>query len=180
LREVVLTLYNVHVSKGTIRRVDVAGIFRPPAAPADAAAAAAALAGVTHLEIRGRDVERGDLAAALLHLPGLREVSLSFASEVGGEREADELGADLVAALAACPSIESLKWEVTGWLPSGALGPRGGRAWGLGALGGPRGRGASRRPPICSRARGGTCAVGALWGNRLRARTRVHAACVAQ
>jgi hypothetical protein len=123
-REVVLTPSDVESSTEVIRRADVLDVFRPPTAPADAAAARAALAGVTRLEMRGSYVERGELAAALLHLPGLREVSLSFESEIGQLLEADELGDDLVATLAACPAIESLEWEVVGCWPSGAPGSR--------------------------------------------------------
>jgi hypothetical protein len=170
-REVMLVASDVHYQSRTIRRVEVAGIFRPPSSPADAAAASAALAGVTRLEIRGRRVERQQLAAALAHLPGLRAASLVCAFEVGPPREADELaggaadelmsddsdelggfadeyddlGVDLVAMLAVCPLIESLHWEIERRKPTGALGPRGrggiGRSDGWGAEG-------SQGPPL--------------------------------
>jgi hypothetical protein len=136
------------------RRVEVAGVFRPPSAPGDAAAARAALTGVTRLELRGRFNECAQLAAALAHLPGLRAASLVCGVEVqppreAPPREADEIGAgelsddddelggyvgeygqlgiDLAAMLAGCPSIESLEWDIEGSKPAGALGSQGGR-----------------------------------------------------
>jgi hypothetical protein len=116
-------------------RLEVADAFRLPSKPADAAAARAALAGVTRLEVRGGGVEHAHLAAALLHLPGLRAVTLSCeywavsqdelaASEDDSSSEDIELSADLVAVLAACPSIESLDWNVAGWVSGGAWGGR--------------------------------------------------------
>jgi hypothetical protein len=154
---------------GTIHRVEVAGVFRLPSAPADAAAARAALAGVTRLEVRGRRVERAQLAAALAHLPGLRALSLVCAFEVGPPREADVLGADelmsddddelagyvdeyddlgidLVAALARCPSIESLEWEIDGRKPTGALGSGAGEGGASDALMGGGRRGLKGHP----------------------------------
>jgi hypothetical protein len=161
-REVVLVASDWETR--TIRRVEVAGVFRPPSAPGDAAAARAALAGVTRLEVLGDCNERAQLAAALAHLPGLRAASLVCgvevqpleappgeappgeappleADELGADDlsdafgelghfghfvdECDDLGVDLVAVLAGCPSIESLEWEVEGKASTGALGLRG-------------------------------------------------------
>jgi hypothetical protein len=159
---------------GAVQRVEVADVFRPPTAPADAAAARAALAGVTRLEIRGHHNEPEQLAAALAHLPRLRAAALACDFEVGPPREApprgadelgadelsddadelghfadeyDDLGADLVAVLAGCPSIESLDWEVTGRKPTGALGVPGGGG-GRSDGRGPRGL---RVTPSCSK-----------------------------
>jgi hypothetical protein len=128
-------------STGSIRRADVPALFRPPAAPAaDAAAARAALAGVTRLEVRGY-AERKQLAAALLHLPGLRAASLVCACEAGAF-DSDEARAHLVAALARCPMLESLEWRAGGFLSRGAQG-----SGGAGAPGAARARGRGRRPP---------------------------------
>jgi hypothetical protein len=98
-------------------RLDVPAVFRLPEAPADAAAARAALAGVTRLEVLGGVLDPEQLAAVLLHLPGLRAVSL-----VCNECSIVEGGAvaDWAAALASCPRLESLEWYLTGWLPAGA------------------------------------------------------------
>jgi hypothetical protein len=98
----------------------VPDVFRLPRAPIDAAAARAALAGVTRLEVRGY-LERAQLTAALLHLPGLRAVSLLCDCELRQPGEADEIGDDLVATLAACPALESLQWQVDGCMPEGAF-----------------------------------------------------------
>jgi hypothetical protein len=104
-------------------RLDVPGLFRPPGAPADAAAARAALAGVTRLEVLSDTLEPAELAAALLHLPGLRAVSLLACDELEvGERGVDAFGSDLLAALAGCPRLESLEWDLAGWLKKGAPG----------------------------------------------------------
>jgi hypothetical protein len=136
-REVVLAS-DAYASAGTIPRVEVLDVFRLPRAPADAAAARATLAGVTRLEVRS-GLERVQLAAALLHLPGLRAVSLLCDCELGQPREVDETGDDLVATLAGCPALESLEWEVDGWLPAaGAFGSRGKQRRTLGWAG-PRG-----------------------------------------
>jgi hypothetical protein len=118
---------------GTWRRVHIPALFRPPSAPADAAAARAALAGVTRLEVCGV-LEPAQLADALRHLPGLRAVALRCGCvivQIGGH---NELAEDLVAALAGCPGIESLEWRVDGYYggaPGADVGRsdwRGGRA----------------------------------------------------
>jgi hypothetical protein len=107
----------------TLQRLDVPGLFRLPSVPAEAAAARAVLAGVTRLEVCDGIVEPAQLSAALLCLRGLRAVSLLCC---GWDREqwtAGELGADLVAALAWCPQLESLEWDVE-WREEGTHGPR--------------------------------------------------------
>jgi hypothetical protein len=123
-REVALTLSDKELFlANTIRRVDVLRLVRLPSAPADKAAARAALAGVTRLEVHGVFNERAQLEAALRHLPGLREVALmGCGSAIEHPDEADELSEALVAALAWRPSIESLEWEVYGWLRMGLAG----------------------------------------------------------
>jgi hypothetical protein len=161
----------------TVQRVEVAEVFRPPSAPADAAAAHAALAGVTRFQIRGCCLGRGQLAAALAHLPGLRAASLVCGFEVEPPREADELagsavdehdklGNDAVAALAGCPSIGSLEWVVDGKHPTGASGIMGGRRTFRGG-----GRRVLRTASGCPNGAGPARprSVGALWGNRFRA-----------
>jgi hypothetical protein len=102
--------------------LEVPALFRLPGAPADAAAARAALAGVTRLEAPDGLLEPAQLAAALLHLPGLRDLSLTCDDCAIGERGAAALGSDLVAVLAACPGLESLEWDLEGWCPEGASG----------------------------------------------------------
>jgi hypothetical protein len=94
--------------------LEVLALFRLPRAPAEAAAARAALAGVTRLEVSCGVLGPAQLAAALLHLPGLRAVSLllSWNESSVGERGPDALGSDLVSALAGCPRLESLEWEL--------------------------------------------------------------------
>jgi hypothetical protein len=108
---------------------EVLGIFRLPNTPADAAAARAALAGVTRLEASDGLLEPAQLAAALLHLPGLRAVSLTGTDCDAGWR-ADAFGRDLVVALAGCPRLESLEWSLEDW-ESGASNQAGmNGAWG--------------------------------------------------
>jgi hypothetical protein len=102
-----------------VHRMDVPGLFRLPSSPADVAAARAVLAGVTRLDVRCAIIEPAQLSTALLCLRGLRAVSLlQCRSEM--EQGAEELGADLVAALAWCPQLESLEWDVWWWYPRGA------------------------------------------------------------
>jgi hypothetical protein len=121
-REIVLRPYE-EAPPGNALRLDVPGAFRLPDAPAEAAAARAALAGVTRLEVLDGLFRPGQLAAALLHLPGLRAVMLKCqGSEEIGECGADALALNLVAALAMCPRLESLEWNLTGWPPTGASG----------------------------------------------------------
>jgi hypothetical protein len=119
-REVVLkpfdTVYRKKAPASYVSlHLDVPALFRLPAAPADAAAARAALAGMTLLGVLGGEPDPGLLAAALLHLPGLRAVELSCgecdAFEFGGP---DALGSRLVDVLAGCPRLESLKWNLGG------------------------------------------------------------------
>jgi hypothetical protein len=122
-REVVLQPWDsVYPKKGESveLHLQVLGVFRLPGAPADAAAARAALAGVTRLEMAKGVLDPTGLAAALLHLPRLRAVSLLCAdcSECGS----DAVGADLVAALAGCPRLESLEWDLQGRSATGAPG----------------------------------------------------------
>jgi hypothetical protein len=133
-REVVLKAREV-VSMTKARRfklrLAVLGVFRLPGAPADAAAARAALAGVTRLGLDGL-FKPSELAAAVLHLPGLRAVSLVCngcgVGACGADRRyaqadgADALASDLLAALAGCPRLESLEWDLQGWHPEGAAG----------------------------------------------------------
>jgi hypothetical protein len=152
------------------RRVDVLRVFRLPSPPADAAAARAALAGVTRLELRGF-VERGQLADALLRLPGLREVSLRCQFE-SPQRPTHELGEDLVAALAGCPSIQSLEWRAEECWPAGALGSKGA---GDGRWNG-RGQEAGNFGVLGWK----PCAVGAFWGKGFVVLTRAHCACSTQ
>jgi hypothetical protein len=147
-REVVLVAADWDHRRDAVRRVDVLDVFRPPSAPADAAAARAALAGVTRLEMtRGRRVKRVQLADALMHLPGLREVSLACEFKPKHPRGPEGLAEGLVATLAWRPSLESLEWDVTAGGPAGALGSRGGRR-SLGQAG-PRGP----REPLVARQR---------------------------
>jgi hypothetical protein len=102
--------------------LDVRGVFRLPGTPAEAEAARAALAGVTRLEVSGGVLGPGQLAAALPHLPGLRAVALTCDDDVM-EREPGEQGcledaeSDLVAALAGCPRLESLEWDLVECFP---------------------------------------------------------------
>jgi hypothetical protein len=106
----------------TLQHVDVLDLLRLPGAPADVAAARAALAGVTRLEVRGGAIERSQLSAALLCLRGLRAVSLLACEWDGGQRPAGQPGSDAVAALAWCPRLESLEWDVRAQDPRGAYG----------------------------------------------------------
>jgi hypothetical protein len=120
-REVVLeALVRPHLAGGVaaassleapMQRVEVLDALRLPVAPAEAAAARAALAGVTRLEVCNGHLERTMLAAALLCLPGLREVSLldCVLWWEGELRTVDQAGSDLVAALSWCPRLESLE-----------------------------------------------------------------------
>jgi hypothetical protein len=107
--------------------LDVPRAFHLPRARADAAAARAALAGVTRLEVSGGEPDAAQLAAAVLRLPGLRAVSLVHDECDVGERGDDALyvgpgalGSDLLDALAGCPRLESLEWDLRGWLSNGA------------------------------------------------------------
>jgi hypothetical protein len=100
-------------------RLDVPGVFRLPSAPAKEAAARAALAGVTRLGMLGDMLDPSQLAAALLHLPGLRAVSLACGDCIA---DPELFGLGLVDALAACPWLESLEWEPEGPPQSGAQG----------------------------------------------------------
>jgi hypothetical protein len=102
--------------------LDLPRVFRLPAAPADAAAARAALAGLTRLALWGGMLDPGQLAAALLLLPGLRGLQLMCEEWEIGRRGADALGSDLLAALAGCPRLESLDWDLKGWPFQGAPG----------------------------------------------------------
>ncbi|KAI8476943.1 MAG: hypothetical protein J3K34DRAFT_516200 [Monoraphidium minutum] len=89
--------------------------FAPPAPPAAAAAARRALAGVARLEVAWRGpgehphLDPSRLAGALAYLPGLRSVVLRVTCEITTE---DDDGALVMAALAACPGLESLDWDV--------------------------------------------------------------------
>jgi hypothetical protein len=101
-------------------RLKVPRVFRLPGAPAEAAAARAALAGVTRLEVSGGVLDPAHLAAVLRRLPGLRALALACEDWCNEEREEedgqawpDALGLDLVAALAGCPRLESLEWDLT-------------------------------------------------------------------
>jgi hypothetical protein len=113
-REVVLVAPKDDNVCGATRPIDVPRVFRLPSAPADAAAARAALAGVTRLELRGERFDQAQLAAALLQLPGLRAVVCGC--EMGAWRP------EVAAALAGCPGLESLEWRVTGQESQGAQG----------------------------------------------------------
>jgi hypothetical protein len=99
--------------------VDVLAVFLLPDAPANAAAARAALAGVTRLAVRGGVVESAALAAALASLPGLRAVSL-LDCECGPRLWWP--GGHPAAALECCPRLESLDWDVWQRHPRGAYG----------------------------------------------------------
>jgi hypothetical protein len=114
----------------------VPGIFRLPGAPDEAAAARAALAGVTRLEMLHFVPEPEDLAAALLLLPGLRAMELACDGVGFGKRGAQAFGSDLLAALAGCSQLESLEWDLSGWNIEGASGSggRGPRKRIIGAL----------------------------------------------
>jgi hypothetical protein len=123
-RDVVLVACDVEGATHATRHLDVPDLFFPPSAPADAAAARAALAGVTRLEVRGPYVFCGQLEDALEHLPGLRAVTLAFSCESRHPSEDGDRCDNLVAALAARPSIESLHWTTH---LAGASGSKGGR-----------------------------------------------------
>jgi hypothetical protein len=157
-----------------IRRVHVLRLARLPRAPADAAAARAALAGVTRLEMDGRCVERVQLEAALRHLPGLRQVALRCHPLIYHPLDVEEISEGFVAALARCPSIESLEWKVCGYVSG--LGAPGSRGGGRRALERAATRGAKGNARVAPRALG-RCAL-VPWA--LCASTvfgRVHAAC---
>jgi hypothetical protein len=103
-----------------LRYADVLDVvFRLPSAPAEAAAARAALAGVTRLEVQGGALDPRQLPAALLHLPGLRAVSLKCGNVVQDEQEAKYLGMYLACTLCTCQSLESLEWRVAWRQPTG-------------------------------------------------------------
>jgi hypothetical protein len=125
-RTIVLVPSGVDYPTDSTWHVEVLDVFRPPRAPADAAAARAALAGVTRLEVRNGFLEPAQLAAALLHLRGLREASLACFCEVAA-CDAAEAGECLVAALAGCPGLESLEWRISGEESQGAQGLGAGR-----------------------------------------------------
>jgi hypothetical protein len=129
-REVALELFEAEPCTHASRRVDAPGASRLPAptrrSHADAAAARAALAAVTRLEVDGEHVKRAHLEAVLRRLPGLREVSL-VCDCVMGAWNAEKAAAYRGAALAGCPGLESLEWRMRGFFEPGEWGTRGGR-----------------------------------------------------